>query len=539
MKKSGFMEGAIIATLAIFFSKFLGIIYVIPFYGIVGSQGGALYGYAYNIYNLFLIISSAGIPLAISKLTSEYDALKQKREKEYMFEITKKIIFIFSVVCFLICFVFANPIAKLIIGEVTEGNSVQDIAFVIRCVSFAILVVPLLAIRRGYLQGHGYIGASSFSQVIEQIVRVLVIIFGSFTVLNVFHLSLKTAVGVAVFGATIGALSAYTYLIKKNIKAKRDNKEDTKSLSKAEKKAIIHRIIMYATPFIIINIANSLYQTTDMILLNRGLYTIGFKDTDIETISSIFTTWGSKLNTIITSFATGIAISLIPTLAKNNIKGDTKGINDKFNKILQVFFYIILPLAIFMSIFANSIWQVFYGPSKFGPVIFQFSVIVASIDALYIMICNGLQGLNESKLIYISVITGLLLNLILDVPLMLLFNKLNIYPYYGAITATLIGYLVSLTIPLVALKIKINLNYSNTLKKLPKLFLVYALMIFLSLLYRGIIINVESRIMLIPLIGIIGIILIVLYYFLNKKEIEEMLGKSIINKFRKKRDKNE
>ena len=539
MKKSGFMEGAIIATLAIFFSKFLGIIYVIPFYGIVGSQGGALYGYAYNIYNLFLIISSAGIPLAISKLTSEYDALKQKREKEYMFEITKKIIFIFSVVCFLICFVFANPIAKLIIGEVTEGNSVQDIAFVIRCVSFAILVVPLLAIRRGYLQGHGYIGASSFSQVIEQIVRVLVIIFGSFTILNVFHLSLKTAVGVAVFGATIGAISAYTYLIKKNIKAKRDNKEDTKSLSKAEKKAIIHRIIMYATPFIIINIANSLYQTTDMILLNRGLYTIGFKDTDIETISSIFTTWGSKLNTIITSFATGIAISLIPTLAKNNIKGDTKGINDKFNKILQVFFYIILPLAIFMSIFANSIWQVFYGPSKFGPVIFQFSVIVASIDALYIMICNGLQGLNESKLIYISVITGLLLNLILDVPLMLLFNKLNIYPYYGAITATLIGYLVSLTIPLVALKIKINLNYSNTLKKLPKLFLVYALMIFLSLLYRGIIINVESRIMLIPLIGIIGIILIVLYYFLNKKEIEEMLGKSIINKFRKKRDKNE
>ncbi len=539
MKKSGFMEGAIIATLAIFFSKFLGIIYVIPFYGIVGSQGGALYGYAYNIYNLFLIISSAGIPLAISKLTSEYDALKQNREKEYMFEITKKIIFVFSVICFLICFVFAKPIAQLIIGNITEGNSVSDIAFVIRCVSFAILVVPLLAIRRGYLQGHGYIGASSFSQVIEQIVRVLVIIFGSFTILNVFHLSLKTAVGVAVFGATIGALSAYTYLIKKNIKAKRKNKADTKSLSKAEKQAVIHRIIMYATPFIIINIANSLYQTTDMILLNRGLYMIGFKDTDIETISSIFTTWGSKLNTIITSIATGLAISLVPTLAKNNVKGDIKGINDKFNKILQVFFYIILPLAIFMSIFASSIWQVFYGKSDFGPVIFQFSIIVAAIDALYIMICNGLQGLNESKLIYISVITGLLLNLILDVPLMLLFNKLNIYPYYGAITATLIGYLVSLIIPLTALKIKINLNYSRTLHKLPKLFLVYALMIFLSLLYRGIIINVENRILLIPLIGIMGIILVVLYYFLNKKELEEMLGEKLINKFRKKRDLNE
>ena len=65
MKKNGFMEGAIIATIAIIISKVLGVLYVIPFYKIIGEQGGALYGYAYNIYNIFLIISSAGIPLAI------------------------------------------------------------------------------------------------------------------------------------------------------------------------------------------------------------------------------------------------------------------------------------------------------------------------------------------------------------------------------------------------------------------------------------------------------------------------------------------
>ena len=80
MKKSGFIEGAFVATLAIFLSKLLGIIYVIPFYNIVGTKGGALYGYAYNIYNLFLIISSAGIPLAISKLSSEYNALNKTKE---------------------------------------------------------------------------------------------------------------------------------------------------------------------------------------------------------------------------------------------------------------------------------------------------------------------------------------------------------------------------------------------------------------------------------------------------------------------------
>ena len=67
LKKSSFLEGAFIATVCIFLSKILGIIYVIPFKQIIGDQGGALYGYAYNIYNVFLTISSVGIPFAICR----------------------------------------------------------------------------------------------------------------------------------------------------------------------------------------------------------------------------------------------------------------------------------------------------------------------------------------------------------------------------------------------------------------------------------------------------------------------------------------
>lgn len=539
MRKSGFMEGAIIATLAIFITKFIGIIYVIPFYGIVGSQGGALYGYAYNIYNLFLIISSAGIPLAISKLTSEYNALNKEKEKEYMFKTTQNIILIFSIVSFLICFIFAPLISQIIIGNIEGGNTPADITFVIRCVSFAILVVPLLAISRGYLQGHGYIGPSSFSQVIEQIVRIIVIIGGSFFCLKILHLSLRTAIGVAVFGACAGAIIAYIYLINKLFKVKKEKNIDISTLKKTEKKEITQKIILYSIPFIITNIANSLYNSTDMILLIKGLHFLKFNTVDIETISSVFTTWGHKLNTIVTSIATGIAISLVPNIAKSNAKKDYEDINNKFNKTLQIFFYVALPLAIFMSVFAREIWTIFYGKSYYGPIIFRFLIITAAVDALYIMICNGLQGLNKTKLIYISVLLGLGINLCLDIPLILLFDKLNIYPYYGAIAATIIGYSISLIIPLVTLKKKFNLNYSETFSKLPKLFSIYLLMILLSLIYSGIISNVDSRILLIPLIGIIGIILVILYYILNKKEVENILGKSIKNMLRKKRDKDE
>lgn len=539
MKKNSFLEGAFIATAAIFITKFIGIIYVIPFYNIVGSQGGALYGYAYNIYNVFLIISCSGIPLAISKITSEYNALKKEPEKHYLYHVAKKIIFAFSLVSFLLCFVFAKYIAILIIGDMTGGNTVEDIAFVIRAVSFALLIVPLLSTNRGYLQGHSYIKPSSISQVIEQIVRVAIVLLGSFLAIDVFNLSLKTGVGIAVFAASIGAISAYFYLLKKMKIFKPELKDDYIELEKEKRKEIVKKLVFYSVPFIVINIANSLYNSIDMILMMRGLHMIGYETTDIETISGIFTTWGNKLNTIITSFASGVAISLMPSMASSKAIKDNKGVNDKINKTLQIFLYVVLPLALFMSIFANTIWTIFYGESLYGPIIFKYSIIVAAIDALYIMISNALQGLNKTKLIYISVILGLLINASLDIPLILLFNKLGIYPYYGAITATLIGYTISLIIPFTNLHKNDGIKYNETLKKLPKIFISYLVLIIIAILINKLIIGITNKLLLIILLGITGLILLVIYLYLNRKELNDIISIDRIKKKFKKGETNE
>ena len=73
-KKNNFIDGAIISTLCLIVCKILGLIYVIPFYKIIGTKGGALYSYAYSIYAVFLNLSTIGIPSAIAKIISEYDA---------------------------------------------------------------------------------------------------------------------------------------------------------------------------------------------------------------------------------------------------------------------------------------------------------------------------------------------------------------------------------------------------------------------------------------------------------------------------------
>ena len=83
-----------------------------------------------------------------------------------------------------------------------------------------------------------------------------------------------------------------------------------------------------------------------MILIIRGLSKLGFNAQDVETISSIFTTWGNKLVTVVKSFATGLTISLIPSLVNAYISKDMKRANYYYNKSLKVLLFIILPLTI-------------------------------------------------------------------------------------------------------------------------------------------------------------------------------------------------
>ena len=180
MKRTGFLAGAAISVIGIVICKVIGLVYVIPFYAIIGTQGGALYSYAYSIYNVFLNLATSGIPVAMSKVVSEYNEMKFYNTKERVFKIGLKVISILCIISFLVLFIFAPTVANMIIGGVEGGNSTEDVAMVIRVISTAVLVVPFLSVSKGYLQGHKIMQVSSIADILEQLARVIVILAGSF-----------------------------------------------------------------------------------------------------------------------------------------------------------------------------------------------------------------------------------------------------------------------------------------------------------------------------------------------------------------------
>ena len=447
MKKNSFVEGTIIASISIIIVKILGALYVIPFYSIIGKEGGTLYSYAYNVYSLLLNISTSGIPIAISKIISEYAALEEFESKEKTYKLGKKIIFMLSIISFFILFVFSREFAYIFIGNLKGGSNINDISLVLKAVSFCLLIVPFLSLTRGYLQGHKYIEDSSKSQIIEQVIRIAVVLMGSYLAINVFNSSVTTGVAVAVSGAFFGALGAYLFL-----KYKKDkNKDKFLSKQKSDKKVatnkeILKRIIRYCIPIIIVSVSVNIYSITDQSLVIRGLSHLGYSTMDSEIIASIISTWGIKICIIINAIATGISISLMPYMTASRALKDKKEINSKFNQALSVIFGVTLPLAIGICILSTGVYTLFYGASEYGGIILKILVFTSFFSSLDIVIDVALQGLNRFKIIYLCTIAGFATNAALDIPLMYLCAKIGIYPFYGAIFATIIGYIISLSI---------------------------------------------------------------------------------------------
>ena len=535
MKKTGFLAGAAISTIGIVICKVIGLVYVIPFYAIIGTQGGALYSYAYSIYNMFLNLATSGIPVAMSKVVSEYNEVGYYNTKERTFKIGLKIIGLLGLISFLVLFIFAPQIAYLIIGDVKGGNSVEDVTMVIRVISTAILVVPFLSVSKGYLQGHKIMQVSSVANILEQIVRVIVILAGSFLTLKVFHLSLNTAVGVAVFGATVGALFAYFYVYAKIRKSKSLNRKAKPTLAevKITNKDLVKRIIFYALPFVAISVLQSAFVMVDVFTVVRGLTGIGYTTEISENVLSVIATWGSKLNMIVMSISMGIVMSLIPAIASAYAVKNYDEVNGKVNQALKTLLFVCVPMATGLCFLSSAVWTVFYGYNELNSSVFKLLIMSQITLSVCSVMVNASQSMNNTKQSIIALGGSLIAKVLLNVPMMHLFNLVGIEAYYAPIALNILIDTSASLYLLYIVKKDTKISYFKTVQTIIKIVLCTVIMVLvLSILNMFIPSYSHSRMISILYIVLYGIIGMITYFFVayKSKTIDNVFGKGFVQK---------
>lgn len=522
MKKSTFINGAFIVTIGIVLTKLLGILYVIPFHSIIGDEGGALYGYAYTIYLFFISVSTAGIPLSISRVVSEYQALGFYKAKKRAFILGKRLAILLGGISFLLIIIFAPFVAKLILGDIVSSNSVNDVTFVIRIIGIAILIVPLLSIYRGYFEGHRFMSPPSISQVLEQLFRVLTIVFGSLITLKVFNASLRSTVGVALFGATVGGLIGYFYLLDKYRRNKSRFNDRARNVNEPiiSDNNIIKKIMIYAIPFIMIDIFKSIYNYVDMFTVVKGLVNIAnYSGKNAEIVYSMLSTWAAKLNMIILAISSGIIVSLIPNVTESIVKKRTKDIQDKIVTSLCVLLYLAIPITFGISFLATPIWNIFYGSSVVGAKVLQYYIFVGLIVSVFTLLITILQCFKDYKAVFCCLVVGVIFKIIFNLSCLRTFASIGLPPYYGIITTTLIGYLLSIVLSFLFLHNKYKIRFEKLTKSMIDIICASLLML-VGLMILRFFIPISSSIRLLNILivvfySLIGMIIYFLYCHLS------------------------
>jgi O-antigen/teichoic acid export membrane protein len=535
MKKSTFVKGAFITTFGIVITKLLGVVYVIPFHGLIGEKGGALYGYAYTIYNVFMSLATAGIPLAISRIVSEYQAMGYYNTKKRVFLLSKRLALLLGFIFFLIILLFAPFLSKAVLGNVVGGNTVEDVTFVIRMIGTAILIVPVLSIYRGYFEGHRFMSPPSISQVIEQAVRVFIIILGSYLTLKVFHGKLTTAVGIALLGATVGAFISYIYLVEKKFKNKSKFNEKIRSVNEPiiTNKVILYKIIIYAVPFIMIDVFKTLYNIVDMVTVVKGLvHYAQYSTKDAESIYAMLSTWANKFNMIVLAVSSGIIVNLIPNLTESIVKDNRSDIQSKIVRSITLLLSLAVPITLGISFLAKPIWALFYGDSIYGSSVLSYYIFVGFFIGLLTVLLTILQTFKDYRNVFISLIIGIFIKILLNNNLMQAFYQMGVPAYYGVISASIIGYLVSIIYCFFILNRKYHITFEVMIKDFFDILCGSVLMVLVLFLIR-IIVPIISANRLLNLLWIIiymfiGMIVYFAYAYYTKL-IERVLGKSIMN----------
>lgn len=520
MKKKFVANGTFLITLCIVFSKILDILYVIPLHSILNNESGTLYGYVYTIYLLFVSLATFSIPLVISNIVFEYQKQGFYSAKRRVLFLGRKLAFFLGVIMSLLLVIFAPIISSSILGNVNCNISVYDITFVIRVLAICLLISPVLSIYQGYFEGHRLSNYSSLSKAIEKIVMIFCILLFSYLGFNTFKMTLSNSLALVIFGIFLGTLISLGYLVFKKYKSRQIFEEKVRSVNEPliSNKSIVKKIMLYSIPFILIDISKGLYNYVDINTVLPGLVNYAnFSVDDALEISGILSIWSFKFNMLIFSISTGVIVSLVPSL-KQSIDKKDKNCSKKINQAFEMLLFLIVPVTCIISFLAKPIWLLFYGPSNYGPSILTYFVFAGLFLGLLFITISIIQIYKDYRTIFISILSGLVLKILLNNNLIVAFYKMGVPAYYGIITASILGYLLSFVIAIIMLSKKFEINYEDLAKYFIDILLGSMLMTFILFILKMIIpIYSDVRIMNLFIIVLYCLLGFVVYLVFMKK----------------------
>ena len=527
------LRGTVWLTASNFISRLLGAAYIIPWYiwmGKHGAEANGLFTMGYNIYAWFLLISTAGVPVAVAKQVAKYNTKGQEEHSYAMIRGFLKFMSLLGLIFAIIMYLLSPVFAKL------SGGG-KDLIPVMQSLSWAVLIFPSMSVIRGFFQGHNNLKPYAISQIAEQVIRVIWMLLTAYFIMKVGSGDYVEAVTQSTFAAFIGMgaslLVLVYYLWKTGLlqhiihRPESDNEIDTK--------ALLWDTIREAIPFIVTGSAIQLFQIIDQMTYSNVMsWFTNFSRSELLVQFSYFSANPNKITMILIAVATSIGGVGIPLLTENYVKGDFRAAGKLVQDNLTMLVAFLLPATIGAVAIAEPLYTVFYGkPDSLALGLFILAMLQTVILGLYTVLSPMIQALFQNRKAILYFGYGVLVKLILQVPFIYLFKA------YGPLLSTTIGLMIPIVLMYKEIHLVTQFNRKTVFKRsllTAILTLIMLLVVLLSAFILGLVIKPNGRVTSMVYVALIGGVGIVVYggLGLRLRFLDRFIGSkaaSLRNKF--------
>ena len=269
-KPNTFFGGAAILAMGILVVKVIGLFYKIPLVNIIGSEGSADFNNAYNIYSVLLTISTAGLPVAVSKMVSEANALGRQNQVHKVFRLSLAAFLTLGVVSFLIMYFGSEQLAGMMHDSLAAAG--------IRALAPAVICVGCLSAFRGYAQGHGNMTPTAVSQILEALCKLVIGLGLAYWLVRAGQPSHVAAAG-AITGVTGGTILALAYMIFNFVSTRMREEKDTQDAPDSARR-ILSTLMKIAIPITISSSMVGIVTVIDSALVQGQIQKVLISDPD-------------------------------------------------------------------------------------------------------------------------------------------------------------------------------------------------------------------------------------------------------------------